>query len=158
MAIQRLRPGDRDRIREILIATAQFTPTETGWAMELVNAALRSAEEYEGWTFGDPEGLILGYVLFGPVARTEDVFDLYWIAVDSTHQGDGVGRQLLGFVEEEVRSRAGRMLLIETRGREGWERTHRFYRSAGYEEISRIKDFYRVEDDKIVFCKRLTSQ
>ena len=35
--------------------------------------------------------------------------------------------------------------------------TIRFYQRAGYHEISRIKDFYRIEDDKVVFCKQLTA-
>jgi len=156
MGIQRLRDRDRDRIQEILVANARFTPTEIGWAMDLVDDVLRSAGPYEAWVSADDQDVVIGYVLFGLVPQTEDVFDLYWIGVDVMHHGQGVGRQLLQFVEDEVRLRSGRMLLIETRSRAGWDRTHRFYRRAGYEEISRIKDFYRVEDDKIVFCKRLT--
>jgi hypothetical protein len=31
----------------------------------------------------------------------------------------------------------------------------RFYERSGYDEISRIKDFYRIEDDKVVYCKKL---
>ena len=33
--------------------------------------------------------------------------------------------------------------------------TVRFYEAAGYREISKIKDFYRIEDDKLVFSKAL---
>jgi GNAT superfamily N-acetyltransferase len=44
----------------------------------------------------------------------EGVWDLYWIAVDPKHQGQGLGQVLLRFVENEVRRQSGRMLLIET--------------------------------------------
>ena len=50
------------------------------------------------------------------------------------------------------------MLLIETSSKRSYEPTIRFYLGAGYHEISRIKDFYRIEDDKVVFCKQLTPQ
>ena len=62
---------------------------------------------------------------------------------------------LLRFVENEVKKERGRMLLIETSSKESYSSTLRFYERSGYEEISRIKDFYRIEDDKVVFCKRL---
>jgi hypothetical protein len=47
------------------------------------------------------------------------------------------------------------MLLIETSSKESYAPTIRFYQRSGYDEISRIKDFYRIEDDKVVFCKKL---
>lgn len=154
MDIVPLTGAHRDRIREILVGTARFTDVEIAWAMELVDQITGGDTIYEGWVAKDET--IAGYVVFGPVPQTEDVFDLYWIAVDPSQQGQGVGQMLLRFVENELRKRRARMLLIETRSRAGWEPTHRFYQGAGYDEISRIKDFYRIEDDKVVFCKRLT--
>ena len=156
MNIRRAVNGDRERIREILIATARFTRQEVGWAMELVDAALGQPEraEYSAYVLGD-EGVIHGYVLFGPTPMTDGVYDLYWIAVDPKQQGHGFGQLLLKFVENEVRRRAGRMLLIETSSKRSYAPTIRFYQRAGYREISRIKDFYRIEDDKVVFSKTL---
>jgi ribosomal protein S18 acetylase RimI-like enzyme len=156
MNIRRAGNGDRERIREILIATARFTRQEVGWAMELVDAALNhpEREEYSAYVLGD-EGAIHGYVLFGPTPMTDGVYDLYWIAVDPKQQGHGFGQLLLKFVENEVRRHAGRMLLIETSSKRSYAPTIRFYQRAGYHEISRIKDFYRIEDDKVVFSKSL---
>jgi len=102
--------------------------------------------------------MVQGYVCYGPTPRTEGVFDLYWIAVEPSRQGQGFGQLLLKFVENEVRRQNGRMLLIETRSRQSFAPTIRFYQRSGYDEISRIKDFYRIEDDKIVMCKRLGQQ
>lgn len=100
--------------------------------------------------------VVVGYTSHGPTPKTEDVYDLYWIAVDPRYQGQGIGQQLLRFVENDVRGRNGRMLLIETSSKESYRRTLRFYEACGYDEISRIKDFYRLEHDKVIFCKRLT--
>lgn len=158
-----IRPGeprDRERIQEILIATARFTETEQKWAMELVDAAFDHPErgDYHVHVLEEPDSgpnrSVQGYVLFGPTPKADDVFDLYWIAVDPKHQGQGFGQLLLRFVENEVRRQNGRMLLIETSSKESYAPTIRFYQRSGYDEISRIKDFYRIEHDKLVFCKR----
>ena len=49
------------------------------------------------------------------------------------------------------------MLLIETSSKQSYAPTLRFYQRSGYDEISRIKDFYRIECDKVVFCKKLAA-
>ena len=49
------------------------------------------------------------------------------------------------------------MLLVETSGGDEFERTRRFYRTIGYEEEARIRDYYDAGDDKIVFRKALAS-
>lgn len=163
----KIRPAvtaDRARIEEILISTARFTSQEVGWAMELVDQSLRDGArgEYSVHVLEEPDSgpsrAIQGYVCYAPTPMTEGVFDLYWIAVDPHRQGQGIGQILLRFVENEVRRRAGRMLLIETSSKRSYAPTIRFYQRAGYTEISRIKDFYRIEDDKVVFSKHLTPQ
>jgi ribosomal protein S18 acetylase RimI-like enzyme len=153
MKIRPALPADRERILDILTATARFTAQEIGWAMELVDLAFAGRKEYEVHVL--ESDAIHGYVCFGPTPKSVGVFDLYWIAVDPREQGHGFGQLLLRFVENEVRRQGGRMLLIETSSKQSYARTVRFYEAAGYDEISRIKDFYRIEDDKVVFCKHL---
>lgn len=151
---------DRERIQEILAACMLFTDEEVRCAVELVDIFLDlnhpESADYQTAVV-EEHGVVQGYVTFGPTPLTEGVYDLYWIAVDPKQQGRGFGQILLRFVENEVRSLNGRMLLIETSSKGSYASTMRFYERAGYEEISRIKDFYRVEDDKLVFCKRLTA-
>jgi ribosomal protein S18 acetylase RimI-like enzyme len=163
----KIRPAvtaDRARIEEILISTARFTSQEVGWAMELVDQSFREGThgEYSVHVLEEPDSgpsrAIQGYVCYAPTPMTDGVFDLYWIAVDPQRQGQGIGQILLRFVENEVRRRDGRMLLIETSSKRSYAPTVRFYQRAGYLEISRIKDFYRIEDDKVVFSKQLTPQ
>ena len=47
------------------------------------------------------------------------------------------------------------MILIETSSKPEYEKTRRFHSSRGYEEISRIPDFYEPGDDRLVLQKRL---
>ena len=148
---------DRDRIHEILLATSRFTDEEVRCAMELVDEWLTRPEKGDYLTYVVEGGAaaVTGYACYGPTPLTDGVYDLYWIAVDPRYQGHGFGQVLLKFVENEVRHRQGRMLLIETSSKDSYGPTLRFYERSGYDEISRIKDFYRIEDDKVVFCKHL---
>jgi ribosomal protein S18 acetylase RimI-like enzyme len=160
----KIRPAerkDRDRIHEILVSTARFTADEVRSAIDLVDQGLDRPErgEYVLYVLEEPDSgpkkMVQGYVCFGATPLADGVFDLYWIAVDPKQQGQGLGQLLLRFVENEVRRQRGRMLLIETSSKESYAPTVRFYQRSGYDEISRIKDFYRIEDDKLVFCKKL---
>lgn len=159
MNIRPAKPPDRPRIHEILVTTARFTADEIRSAMELVDQSLEQSREYMAYVLEEPDSgpnrMIQGYVLYGPTPKADGVYDLYWIAVDPLQQGHGMGQLLLRFVENEVRRQSGRMLLIETSSKASYAPTVRFYQRSGYEEISRIKDFYRIEDDKVVFCKKL---
>jgi GNAT superfamily N-acetyltransferase len=155
MNIRPAQSKDRQRIHEILVATALFTEEEVRCAMELVDEAAGHPEKDDYSVHVAEEGeTVQGYVCYGPTPLTDGVFDLYWIAVDPKRQGHGIGQLLVRFVETEVRKVGGRMLLIETSGKPSYAPTSRFYRNSGYDEITRIKDFYRIEDDKVVFCKR----
>jgi ribosomal protein S18 acetylase RimI-like enzyme len=162
MNIRPAEPKDRDRIREILVAVARFKDDEIAAAVDLVDQALEHGgrSEYLVHVLEEPDSgprrMVQGYVCFGATPLTDGVFDLYWIAVDPKHQGQGFGQILLKFVENEVRRQSGRMLLIETSSKQSYAPTIRFYQRSGYDEISRIKDFYRIEDDKVVFCKKLS--
>ncbi|MBV9496628.1 MAG: GNAT family N-acetyltransferase [Acidobacteria bacterium] len=160
MNIRPVEPKDRERIHQILVATARFTQEEVTCAVELVDNALEHpGKDYTVYVLDEPDSgprrMVQGYVCYGPTPLTDGVWDLYWIAVDPKQQGHGFGQLLLKFVENEVRRHRGRMLLIETSSKESYGPTMRFYQRSGYDEISRIKDFYRIEDDKVVFCKKL---
>lgn len=161
MKIRAAEKGDRARIHEILVSTARFTEDEVNCAVELVDLFLDKPDkgDYVVSVLDDPDSgqrrMVQGYVCYGPTPLTDRVYDLYWIAVDPKQQGQGIGQMLLRFVENEVRREKGRMLLIETSSKESYGPTLRFYQRSGYDEISRIKDFYRIEDDKVIFCKKL---
>jgi ribosomal protein S18 acetylase RimI-like enzyme len=152
-------PGDRSRIHEIVTATGNFNDQEITTAMELVDEALDKGEQ-SGYIIivAEMPGAAVtveGYACYGPTPLTEGVFDLYWIAVHPEAQGHGIGRRLIEYVENDIRSRGGRMLLIETSSRDEYGPTIAFYKRTNYELSARIKDFYRIGDDKLIFSKEL---
>ncbi len=150
---------DRPRIEEMVVSSGRFTQQEIATALELVDEALAKGEE-SGYIIVVLEALkedpaVQGYACYGPTPLTQGVYDLYWIVVDPAAQGRGLGRRLLEYVEEDIIKRRGRMLLIETSSQEAYGETIRFYEKTGYEQVARIKNFYRIGDDKLVFSKEL---
>lgn len=183
MRIRPLAAADRRPLEEILRATDAFTEEEVLVALELIDLGLRTppstdyffvvAEESSAERDGSAErsgsreavgratpkeasARVLGYACWGPVPLTDRVHDLYWIAVDPGAQRGGVGRALLEEVETRLRQDGQRMLLIETASKESYASTRRFYERTGYDEVSRLRDFYRDGDDKVVYGKRFT--
>ena len=152
-----LRPGDRSRIRELVMAAGNFNDAEIATALELVDEALAKGDT-SGYLFlvleeaGEPPA-VQGYACYGPVPLTVGVYDLYWIVVDPVSQKKGCGRQLLAAVESRVRQLGGRKILIETSSQESYAGTIRFYERSGYELAARIRDFYKVGDDKLVYSR-----
>lgn len=62
---------------------------------------------------------------------------------------------MLGRVEEELRSRQQRLLLVETSGDPGFALTRAFYDKAGYTSEARVRDYYEPGDDMVLYRKDL---
>lgn len=158
MRTRPLRPGDRARVGEMVASTGNFSAEELETALELVDEALADGDA-SGYLFvmledgAESTPRVQGYACYGPTPLTVGVYDLYWIVVDRAAHGRGYGRRLLELVESDVRARRGRKLLIETSSQDSYAGTIRFYERGGYELAARIKDFYKVGDDKLVFSK-----
>ena len=158
--IRPIEPADRSRIEEIIVSSRRFNREEIATALELVDEALEKGDG-SGYIIrvievGKEHLAVQGYVCYGPTPLTQGVYDLYWIVTDPAVQGKGFGRRLIEYAEGDAVERGGRMLLIETSSQETYGPTIRFYKRAGYELVARIKNFYRIGDDKLVFLKEPT--
>jgi len=156
--IRPLQPADRTAVAEIVSAVGNFKPVEVDCALELVDTYVRDQDQkdYRIVIAEDEQSRVRGYTCWGPVPLTTGTYDLYWIATHPDAQGLGFGRALMTFVEDRVREEKGRLLVLETSAKESYGDTIRFYHRMGYEEASRIRDFYDVGDDKLTFVKRIS--
>jgi len=99
----------------------------------------------------------IGFAYYAPASMTDRTWYLYWIAVSKDIHARGIGTQLLKYVENDIRGRQGRILLIETSSLAHYELTRRFYLKHQYEQTAVIRDYYADGDDMVVFRKRLNS-
>jgi ribosomal protein S18 acetylase RimI-like enzyme len=113
-------------------------------------------QDYHVIVAQDPGSKVNAYACWGAVPMTQGAFDLYWIATHPDARGRGVGRALMDYVERKALETNGRLLVVETSSKASYAGTVEFYRRLGYSENTRIRDFYDVGDDKIIFVKRLS--
>lgn len=172
MNLSPLRPGDRPRVEELLVATAAFSAEEIGVALELFDSCHPGRSERVPALAGDARAVppdyefigayegdtLVGYACFGPTPATDGTYDLYWLAVDPASQGRGAGRALVSEVERELELRGARLLVVETSSRAEYSHTREFYARGGYREAARVRDFYAPADDRIILMTRLTAR
>ena len=80
---------------------------------------------------------------------------MYWIAVDPSVHGAGLGSNLVAEMERRLAGRA-RLVVVETGGRREYDATRAFYLARDYEEVARVPDFYAPGDDQVIFVKRFS--
>lgn len=152
--IRNLIKEDREKIKKILIETNNFTGDEINIALELIDIYIKDKEQKDYEIFVDEkEGEVLGYICIGPRPLTEGTYDLYWIAVNPEIQSKGIGSSLIKFMEEHLKRKNGRLILIETSGKESYEKERKFYEKNSYNELVNIKDFYKVNDSLVIYGK-----
>lgn len=157
--ITTLRDDDREKILLILVETNNFNFDEISIAMELIDDYLNKDEQSDYEIFVDrneeDENLINGYVCIGKRPLTESTYDLYWIAVNPAIQSRGVGSRLVSYIEEHIKNKNGRLVLIETSGKPSYEKERKFYEKNLYTKLVEIKDFYKEADSLVIYGKYL---
>jgi len=153
---EEVRPADREAVGRLVRATGFFSEEEAAIAVELVDEH-RARGEASGYffLFAEEADRLLGYTCFGPIAGSVHSYDLYWIAVDPTEQGRGLGRTLMGESQRIMAGRGARRIYADTSSRPQYEPTRAFYRACGYTQEAHLADFYAAGDGKAIFVKSI---
>lgn len=152
--IRILKEEDKNSIKSILTDTNNFNEEEITIALELIDVYIKDKEQKDYEIFVDEEAnKIRGYVCIGPRPLTVGTYDLYWIAVNPKVQSKGVGSGMIKFVEEHLKDKKGRLILIETSGKASYEKERKFYEKNLYKELVNIKDFYNEGDSLVIYGK-----
>ena len=149
------RRSDRERLKEIVEATAVFRPDEVAVALEVFDDYCAAPGVDYHAIAAYAEDRLAGFAFFGPTPCTVNTWDLYWLAVHPDFQGRGAGRGLVEWAERRMREGRARLSVIETSSREDYTTTRGFYRRSGYHEVARVPGFYADADDRVTYIKRL---
>lgn len=157
MPIREFQKQDIEPLTRILTDTDIFRKDEIDVAVELMEIVVEEPEQkdYIMRTYVDEENVVRGYYCVGSTLMTEGTFDLYWIAVDPHVQRRGIGKELLGHCEATLKSMAGRLIVVETSSLTKYKPTRTFYENQKYHETARIRNYYSVDDDLVIYTKRL---
>lgn len=155
METRRLRNDDHPWLRELLESTGVFAAEEVETALEVADDVLHARDDYQALVAVDESDRPVAFAIYGPAPMTESTWDLYWIATHQRMHGKGIGRRLLTRVEEDVRSQRGRMIRIETSGKDAYGATRVFYEKTNYRPVGCFPNFYRAGDDLVILAKDL---
>jgi ribosomal protein S18 acetylase RimI-like enzyme len=146
----------RARLRAIVEATGVFRPEEVAIALEVFDGAVARPDVDYSHVGAFAQDQLLGWAAFGATPGTLGTWDLYWIAVDPTTHGRGIGRQLMAHCEDVIALRSGRLIVVETSSRASYAPTRAFYERLGYTAQARIPGYYAPGDGLIVYTKAVT--
>ena len=146
---------DVETIRDILSSTGFFeaAPDEIDVAAELAEQALKegnSPENYD-FVFLEDEGKTVGYACFARVPCTLSSFEIYWIAIHNDCRGKGLGKRLINEVIRMVKNLGATKLVLQMAGRAQYLPTQKFYQACGFKEEARLKNYYAVGDDCLIY-------
>lgn len=162
MKIRTIEAADRAPLQELLLRIENFSAEEVEVALELIDGAI-SDPATTGYfakvlvIAEETGGRVAGYICWGPTPMTARTVDLYWIAVDASVRGKGLGRALILDLEELLRAEGGANLRLETSSKESYGKTLQFYLDLGYEVSANLADFYAPGDALIILYKQIAA-
>ncbi|MBC8098645.1 MAG: GNAT family N-acetyltransferase [Armatimonadetes bacterium] len=147
---------DSATVSAVAVSSGLFAPDEIGF-LDKMMADYFGGNQADGHVCVIDEELEpLAVAYYEPALATDRTWYLTMIGVRRDYQGQGRGAALLGHVEHTLQSTGQRVLLVETSGLPEFARTRQFYSKCGYEEEARIRDYYAVGNDMVLFRKVLS--
>lgn len=148
--IRPLKRSDLERVAYLVDENEMF-PSDM---LDDMTAGHLGGDQSQRWLVFD-DGQVDAVCYYTPEGLAEGVWNLLMIAVDSNRHGNGLGSQLMRFVERQLADEGSRLLIVDTSGKEEFERTRAFYDMLDYEREARIRDYWSDGDDKVTFRKVL---
>jgi GNAT superfamily N-acetyltransferase len=147
---------DTAAVVALTVASELFTPEESG-VVETMLTDYFTGREAEGHTcvVDEVDGDLLAVAYYEPVTATDRTWELTMIGVRRDRHRQGRGAELLQHVEDDLRSRDQRLLVIETSALPAFARARAYYLARGYDEEARVRDYFEAGDDMVLFRKSL---
>lgn len=149
------RPDTADVVA-LTVSSELFTPEESSVVEAMLQEyfAGRNAESHT-CVVDEVDGELLAVAYYEPVTATDRTWELTMIGVRQDLHRQGRGAELLQHVEDDLRSRDQRLLVIETSALPAFARARAFYLARGYDEEARVRDYFEAGDDMVMFRKAL---
>ncbi|WP_431221682.1 GNAT family N-acetyltransferase [Serratia sp. L9] len=116
-----------------------------------------SGNSEELWFSAEQQGLA-GIAYCAPEIMTNNVWNLLMLWINPSHQRQGVGQALINKVENELRHKHARLLLVETSSQIEFSAARAFYSKQGFINEARIGNYYAIDEDKLIFTKNMPPQ
>ncbi|MEL6937772.1 MAG: GNAT family N-acetyltransferase [Cyanobacteria bacterium J06598_1] len=145
-------PNDKAALMDLAGSVELFEPDELATVDDMLTDYFEGSDEHF-WLADEEDQTIVGAAYCVPERMTSGTWNLLFIGIHPTFQGQGRGSAIVSHVEQLLTEKGAHQLLIETLA--SFEQTRSFYQKIGYQEEAIIRDFYGVGADKIVYRKSL---
>lgn len=153
--MEHIRPVVENDIHQLktVVDSSGLFPSE--YLEDMMNDYLTNRESTDIWFTYMQENtpVAIGYCV--PEKLTEGTYNLLAIGVREDVQGKGIAGKMMNYIEQELKNKEGRILIVETSSDEAQQKARNFYKKIGYHQEAVIRDFWKEGEDKIVFWKRL---
>ena len=152
---EKIRPvskSDIDGLKKVVDSSELF-PSE--YLDEMISDYLNNPETQDIWftNIDDNTPTAIGYCV--PEKLTNGTYNLLAIGVSQDAQRSGVATEMMSYIEQQLKQKDGRILIVETSSDDAQIGARKFYNKIGYTQMAVIKDFWNDGEDKIVFWKKL---
>jgi len=131
-------------------ACGLFEPDEIGFMEQMIVDHFAQNSPDEKWLTSENTAAYLA-----PETMSDGAWNVLFIATLPAARSNGHGARMMKEIEEKLRASGARLLVVETSGTARFERTRAFYDRLGYDRCGRIKGYFGLEDDKVIFSKTL---
>lgn len=144
--------SDIDGLKNVLDSCGLF-PSE--YLDEMISDYFNNADTKDIWfTYIDNNSPVaIGYCV--PEKLTNGTYNLLAIGVSENFQRKGIAIEMMNYIEQELKSKNGRILIVETSSDDAQIGARKLYKKIGYSQEAVIRDFWNEGEDKIVFWKKL---
>ena len=152
--------ADVDAMQNLAVAAEMFSADEVGFIGAQFEATERNEVPGGTWLVIDAPDGVAGAAFYACEPFADRMWNLYFLVVAPERAGQGLGGQLVRFVEDRLRNLGeaeARTLVVETSSTPAYERTRAFYERLGYTKEAVIRQFYGPEDHKVVYWKSLVA-
>ncbi|WP_034417654.1 GNAT family N-acetyltransferase [Candidatus Synechococcus spongiarum] len=150
-AIRPVQRSDIPAIKSVIKDADLFPPA----MLDAMIAGYIGQANRDIWFVSIADGRVVGFGFCEPERMTSGTWNLRAIGILASYRGRGIGGSMVRYLEDRLRSAGQRILIVETMGTPEFRRSRAFYNAVGYAEEARIREFYEVGADKIVYWKHL---
>jgi len=122
---------------------------------EMIFDYFNNSETQEIWFTALEKNNPIAIGFCAPEKFTEGTYNLYAIGVRSDKQGKGIGSKMMKYLENYLKEKGHRILIVDTSGTDDFKLTRTFYEKLNYHKEAVIRDFWAQGDDKVIFWKKL---
>ena len=150
--IRMIEKGDLEALRSVLNSIELF-PAEM--LDDMIHDYFNLLESKDLWFTCTQDGTPVSIAYCAPEKLTNGTYNLYALGIKGDYHGQGIGKQMIQYIEEKLISEGQRIIIVETSSTPDYQTSRQFYENLNYTKEATIRDFWADGDDKIVYWKKI---